>query len=922
MVLEIRGQIYLPELNFRLEQIEDPFQDTFRWIFDLPLFTDWLQRGSGLFWINGKPGSGKSTLMKLVFESNETWELLHDWKKGSVEVKAGFFFYYRGTAIQKSFEGVLRSLVTQILTPLWDPYLRNHTGIVRDSKPLHEELTRSASKIRSLMSRQSDHVRADLTNLGAQATPRDPKEQPPAAQNGQHWETAEQSNPEICHNTFQLRTMEDIEATPLASGHHQGKGVGHTPLGQARTGRRDPELVKIETDLYRENREMDRLMEALSHLAKGFRPYDDAPETRFLTALSAEFRGNRDGLVPKLERVLGRLLDQDIIDIDLILFFDALDEFDGHLDMMSRFLKSLVINPVTSSTRVKVCLSSRPWQSLKLHFSQCPGFGLQDYTRNDIGEYTAASASKTENTHIVNLVPSIIAKANGVFIWVTLALKVLTETAKTSLDTEMVGLLQAKLQELPDDLSKFYELIIEHISKSNRHSTFALLELLIRHDGSAILASHIHQAVQVSSAATLEQAAVEFQRREPNGHNEENLMAVRIDIETWGGGLVEVIRGAGGRNFARLMHQTVLEFTMGIWFKRAVFGHLASVLNENGHSFHLKYWATLSIWQNHRLETGVIAHHAQQSELTTGRSQLLFLSSIPSQELYFITSNDANDDDMRTPNQSLLATVTSFGLDLCLKEWIAANPHGLQSITKYSTSWPLLTSVLSAAVVGNFKERRLKTLRILLENGFDIGVDHHFFGYIVGAMWYWRHSISYYNLPGPFTTIQKADITVFDLEELADLALKHGQNPDALFLFFLGATEELTCASLHISSPALATKLLGLGADPNVRDSTFRTPLDWVLDPSFLPEPARVNYKERYELCNLLVQAGGTTSAWKRHSWLRAFAEFEQAGYNTGYLREHYNIRNTQRGESPTRHSQAEGKERRQWLRKFKLTRP
>jgi polynucleotide 5'-kinase involved in rRNA processing len=66
------------ELDFRTDQIEDPFQDTFKWVFDRSSFSNWLQEGTGLFWVNGKPGSGKSTLMKYILNSQYTWDLLHD----------------------------------------------------------------------------------------------------------------------------------------------------------------------------------------------------------------------------------------------------------------------------------------------------------------------------------------------------------------------------------------------------------------------------------------------------------------------------------------------------------------------------------------------------------------------------------------------------------------------------------------------------------------------------------------------------------------------------------------------------------------------------------------------------------------------------------------------------------------------------
>lgn len=59
--------------------------------------------------------------------------------------------------------------------------------------------------------------------------------------------------------------------------------------------------------------------------------------------------------IPELERCLQLLLDQEHDKLDICFFFDALDEFDGHPDMLCRFLTCLISRPPTSLTRVKVC---------------------------------------------------------------------------------------------------------------------------------------------------------------------------------------------------------------------------------------------------------------------------------------------------------------------------------------------------------------------------------------------------------------------------------------------------------------------------------------------------------------------------------------------------------------------------------------
>ena len=66
---------------------------------------------SGLYWINGKAGSGKSTLMKHIYNHRETRSALQEWAGDSVLLMARFFFWYGGSKLQKSQPGLLRALL-------------------------------------------------------------------------------------------------------------------------------------------------------------------------------------------------------------------------------------------------------------------------------------------------------------------------------------------------------------------------------------------------------------------------------------------------------------------------------------------------------------------------------------------------------------------------------------------------------------------------------------------------------------------------------------------------------------------------------------------------------------------------------------------------------------------------------------------
>ena len=108
----------------REEEIAEAEKGTFDWIFGEPTdpdrpwdsFNHWLRHQDGVYWIAGKPGSGKSTLMKYLFNLPRTRQALKEWVTGKRLLLAGFFFWNRGTQMQKSQDGVLRSLLHQCLS--------------------------------------------------------------------------------------------------------------------------------------------------------------------------------------------------------------------------------------------------------------------------------------------------------------------------------------------------------------------------------------------------------------------------------------------------------------------------------------------------------------------------------------------------------------------------------------------------------------------------------------------------------------------------------------------------------------------------------------------------------------------------------------------------------------------------------------
>ena len=60
-------------------------------------------------------GSGKSTLARFIYDRLNVHEHLHPWAETRNVIKVAHFFWNPGTTLQKSWTGMLRSLLFQLL---------------------------------------------------------------------------------------------------------------------------------------------------------------------------------------------------------------------------------------------------------------------------------------------------------------------------------------------------------------------------------------------------------------------------------------------------------------------------------------------------------------------------------------------------------------------------------------------------------------------------------------------------------------------------------------------------------------------------------------------------------------------------------------------------------------------------------------
>ncbi|KAF2830352.1 hypothetical protein CC86DRAFT_378654 [Ophiobolus disseminans] len=114
VALTILNTLTFEQMRSRHGAVSEAHPGTFEWVFTNK-FSAWLRSPDPIFWISGKPGSGKSTLMKYLIGHPNTPIALNDWSRPHRLVIADYFFWINGTALQRSLEGLLRALLYDIL---------------------------------------------------------------------------------------------------------------------------------------------------------------------------------------------------------------------------------------------------------------------------------------------------------------------------------------------------------------------------------------------------------------------------------------------------------------------------------------------------------------------------------------------------------------------------------------------------------------------------------------------------------------------------------------------------------------------------------------------------------------------------------------------------------------------------------------
>ncbi|KAL4889741.1 hypothetical protein BDV59DRAFT_195423 [Aspergillus ambiguus] len=113
------GSLKFDQIDVRKLTIKTAHSKTCKWLLRTPEYILWLDDTkicdhNGVLWIKGKPGAGKSTLMKFAFNS---------WKSRKGKIILSFFFNARGNDLEKSTIGIVPELVAlfdSLERTVWD----------------------------------------------------------------------------------------------------------------------------------------------------------------------------------------------------------------------------------------------------------------------------------------------------------------------------------------------------------------------------------------------------------------------------------------------------------------------------------------------------------------------------------------------------------------------------------------------------------------------------------------------------------------------------------------------------------------------------------------------------------------------------------------------------------------------------------
>jgi hypothetical protein len=161
------------------------------------------------------------------------------------------------------------------------------------------------------------------------------------------------------------------------------------------------------------------------------------------------------------------------------LLVDGLDEFEGDHQTMIALLEHAHRQPHT-----KVCVSSRPWGVFERAFRDVPTLRLQDLTAGDMTRFVHGKLNEAQQLRrlmaadpkaTAELVASVVERADGVFLWVSLAVRTVLNTSTPSDDLADV---RRRLESLPRSLNDLFHYLLFEANSNSANDISRIFQLI------------------------------------------------------------------------------------------------------------------------------------------------------------------------------------------------------------------------------------------------------------------------------------------------------------------------------------------------------------------------------------------------------------------------------------------------------------
>ncbi|KAI1628570.1 hypothetical protein EDD37DRAFT_13015 [Exophiala viscosa] len=583
----------------------------------------------------------------------------------------------------------------------------------------------------------------------------------------------------------------------------------------------------------------------------------------------------------------------------VVLFLDALDEFNGYPEVIAEFLTRLSASPnEIASLDIRICFSSRPWDAFVERFDTCDGFKLQDWTQSDIARYTGSRLvgmlqsqfptldSESSRALEKDVAEYIRLHAQGVFLWVTM---VLDELERVSRPHQSPTLLYKQLTKLPTELEDYYGLIIDRIAPKDRLEAFILLELVLRDSWGPTELGKLFLASRCAGGNTLE-ACEQLLKSAKTQLLEEKHMDVHL--KDLCGGMLEVVE-SNRESVVQFMHETARDFIERPEFRQRILPQDGPSLDWlDGHVFWIKYWFAFRIPKQdigkelYILKVDRMFEHAYSAEHRTGKSLANFLDSVP-QSVFSYFSEPLQWPRPYFGFYSSLSFAVLAGLELYVSHRLSIaateGPQGRSRLLNRDSDGTLAHGLIQEVCLGyrsrsRDRERSLGAMTQLLV---DSGLNFNMRRYDMAGYEYLPIQVLFQD-PDPHR--RQGGGVHDECGQVLDILLKAGCDSNTRTTYARSATlnpfpeednvphRQDQCRLLHVSWGILSQTLLAHGANVNAYDSRGHTPLDVCIGVKFWLLDTR-SARQALETATALIEAGAHLSQYghkhlqNRSSW-------------------------------------------------------